>query len=143
MKTTFPSPQTSPNATSSPVPPHFGLEFLGEAAAVDELPIPWIRAELFFGLPTGESQGAKAIWKRFVSEMITPRFPSGFTVVPAYGQWSGACGKIECQNCRILIIVAPGSASTEQALEELAQIWRRQTGESSVLRVLTSARALF
>ena len=47
-----------------------------------------LRAEPIFGrgLKSGGEVG-EAAWRRFLDREVTPRFPDGFTVIDASGQW--------------------------------------------------------
>src|SRR5437016_3726037 len=46
------------------------------------------RTELYFGrsIPGGGEVSA-AEWQRFLADVVTPRFPNGFTIVDAAGQY--------------------------------------------------------
>ncbi len=46
------------------------------------------RAELLFGRNVGGTMGvSETDWQAFAAAEISPRFPSGFSVVDAAGQW--------------------------------------------------------
>src|SRR4051812_38501479 len=55
-----------------------------------------VRDTLYFGQnrPDG-GRVSRAEWDRFLTDVITPRFPDGLTVMRAVGQWRGASGKVE------------------------------------------------
>jgi len=46
-----------------------------------------VEIRLFFGLGTPDGTLSDEKWARFLTEVVTPRFPSGLTVVHADGQW--------------------------------------------------------
>src|SRR5260221_13953695 len=66
-----------------------------------------VATQLFFGLsrPDGTNV-SEAEWQDFLAEIVTPRFPAGFTVSVAEGQWrSDAPAAILRESSRILLIV--------------------------------------
>ncbi|MBK8150387.1 MAG: DUF3574 domain-containing protein [Acidobacteria bacterium] len=53
----------------------------------------FIRVELYFGFDRKEqTQVSEDEWEKFLAEEVTPRFPDGFTVISAIGQYRGADG---------------------------------------------------
>jgi hypothetical protein len=54
----------------------------------------YTQTTLYFGLarPAGTISGRE--WKAFVRDEISSRFPQGFTIWEAHGQWRTADGKI-------------------------------------------------
>ena len=52
----------------------------------------WVDTRLYFGLGTIDhpEQGiSESQWRAFLDREVTPRFPSGLSVVDVYGQWQG------------------------------------------------------
>jgi len=50
----------------------------------------WAETDLYFGLGPADhpEQGvSEAEWRAFLDREVTPRFPSGLSVIDAYGQW--------------------------------------------------------
>src|SRR4051812_24467304 len=54
-----------------------------------------IMDRLYFGrnIPRG-GEVSDADWAGFLADVVTPRFPSGFTVLRSEGQWRGQSGVI-------------------------------------------------
>src|SRR5947209_19923987 len=68
-----------------------------------------VATRLFFGLsrPDG-GVVSEAEWRAFLADAVTPRFPAGFTVVAAEGQWRDeASAAVLRETSRILLIVHP------------------------------------
>lgn len=80
----------------------------------------WVDTHLYFGLGPADrpEEGiSEALWRAFLDREVTPRFPSGLSVVDVYGQWQGKVGAtVERLRSKMLIILyqttpktAPGS----------------------------------
>src|SRR5262245_55554722 len=66
--------------------------------------VPMQRFELYLGGSIGNNE-----WSEFLDTEVTPRFPRGFTVVDAHGQWQEQNGQISKEETRMLIVVVPAS----------------------------------
>jgi hypothetical protein len=92
-----------------------------------------VREALYFGLsrlsgdPVTESE-----WQSFVSDVLTPRFPSGFTVIDAAGQYREASGKIIREPTKVVVILHGGAQAPSAA--EVAVAYRERFAQESVLR---------
>lgn len=117
------------------------------AATADDCPAdlhgegaePWVRAELYFGVPGPDDDTAAADeeWQEFLDDEITPRFPAGLTVLTGYGQFQGSEDEeIGRQRSRVLIILYPmeGAAESSALLEEIRDEYEEQFDQQSVLR---------
>lgn len=71
----------------------------------------------------------------FLDEVVEPRFPNGFTVWRARGQWRGGSEEV-----MVLEIVHPISARDDDAVAEIADEYRRRFRQEAVLRVMMPAR---
>jgi hypothetical protein len=99
----------------------------------------WVDTRLYFGLgPAGApSKGVSdQAWLYFLDNEVTPRFPSGLSVLDVYGQWQGA-GESEPERVRtkLLIIDYPASSDNEARIEAIREAWKKLTGDQSVLKV--------
>ena len=97
----------------------------------------WVRTELYFGAVE------PALWSQFLAEAVTPRFPSGLTVLEAQGQWRGRDEQVHKVPTRILVILHPGSAETNAALDEIRREFIARFHHESVLRTDTGAAVSF
>src|SRR5215203_4392269 len=60
---------------------------------------PFLRTELYFGTAKADSSTiTEDEWKIFLADVVTPRFPDGFTVLTGYGQFRDSGGKIVREN---------------------------------------------
>lgn len=98
----------------------------------------FIRTELYFGLtkPDGTTLN-DAEWSAFVDEVITSRFPDGFTVVDGRGQWRNKEGKIAKENSKIFIFVYPRAEriAAGKKIDEIRNEYKKRFDQESVLRV--------
>ena len=52
-----------------------------------------LTVRLYFGQSMNGRPIATAAWRDFVARVVTPRFPDGFTIYDARGQWRAADGR--------------------------------------------------
>jgi hypothetical protein len=98
---------------------------------------PFARTELFFGRakPDG-SMITDDEFSTFVDEIITPRFPDGWTALSGAGQFRGASGMIQREGSVFVILLYPaGDRSSSERIEEIRNGYRDAFAQDSVLRV--------
>lgn len=99
----------------------------------------WVDTHLYFGLGPADrpEEGiSEALWRAFLDREVTPRFPSGLSVVDVYGQWQGKVGAtVERLRSKMLIILYQNNAENRSRIEAIRAAWKRDTGDQSVLRV--------
>jgi hypothetical protein len=118
----------------------------GKASAVTSTaPAPelvvenWARTEIFFGIAPAEAEGlglsaAEGTWRAFLDEEVTPRFPDGFTVLDAYGQWrADEKSEIDRIRSRVLVIVHPATPAKRAGIDALCAAYKTRTGAKEVL----------
>lgn len=71
----------------------------------------------------------------FLTEVVEPRFPEGFSVWRARGQWRGGY-----EDVVVLEFVRPVDPRLENAVAEIAAEYRKRFRQEAVLRVTTRAR---
>jgi len=108
----------------------------------------WLRTELYFSLGTLGGSGADVIspqrWTEFLDKEVTPRFPDGFSVLEAYGQWRDhGAPEPERLSTKVIVILHEGNAQHEQDIEAIRLAWKRITGDLSVLRLSQPAQVSF
>jgi hypothetical protein len=104
----------------------------------------WLRSELYFGrLKPDGTVVTDAEWRAFVVEHVTPRFPDGFTVVDAIGQYRTRAGELKTEPTKILLVAHPPEARPRAAIQELRDLYRRLFQQESVLLIESPARASF
>lgn len=107
----------------------------------------WVNTGLYFGLGPADhpEQGvSEQKWRDFLDREVTPRFPSGLSVVDVYGQWLSK-GKTEPERLRskMLIIDYPDSPDNRAKIDAIRSAWKQLTGDQSVLRVTQPADVSF
>jgi len=97
----------------------------------------YVRTELFFGksIPGGGIITDSA-FAQFLDQEVTPRFPDGFTVVPAMGQYREANGVIDHEASDILILFYPRASVSDASkkIEEIRTAYNKTFHQESVLR---------
>lgn len=103
----------------------------------------WISERLYCGrsIPGG-GMVSDVDWTRFMSEVVTPRFPDGLTVWRAEGQWREGT-EIVREPVMVLEVLHAGDAASRAKIEEIAREYRTRFRQSAVLRVTVPARATF
>jgi hypothetical protein len=107
----------------------------------------WVDTKLYFGLGFID-QPDKGIsetrWRRFLDEEVTPRFPSGLSVVDIYGQWQGKNQSIpERLRTKLLVLDYPDTQENRDKIDAIRTAWKKLTGDQSVLRVTQPADVSF
>ncbi len=105
----------------------------------------WRRTELFFGYskPDGSTISEKQ-FQQFVASEITPRFPSGLTVLPSRGQYLDASGTIIKERSMQVILFYPASMRDAHGkIEAIRAAYKQMFQQESVLRVDTQALVSF
>jgi hypothetical protein len=82
-------------------------------------------------------------WTKFLAEIVTPRFPAGFTVIADEGSWREQTGNIAREPGFILEIIHPDTPATNQAVREIALEYQRRFKQEAVLRVREHVEATF
>lgn len=96
------------------------------------------RTELYFGRSNSDGTlVSDESWKKFLSEIVTPRFPDGFTELKAVGQYRTKTGRIISEPSEVLIFLYPRSKRKESRtkIEEIRAAYLKRFEQESVLRV--------
>ena len=105
----------------------------------------WVDTKLYFGWGRRSilSKGS-ARWRGFLDREVTPRFPSGLSVVDVYGQWKGKNQHApERLRSKMLIVDYPDTAENREKIEAIRAAWKQKTGDQSVMRVTAGADVSF
>lgn len=97
-------------------------------------------ADLLFG----RSRVSEARWSRFLAAEVTPRFPDGFTVFDARGQWRapGSAG-ISRERSKVLTIAMPPSADNDERLRQIVEAYKVRFKQQSVGLIVRPACVSF
>jgi hypothetical protein len=96
------------------------------------------RVELYFGFDrSGRTPVSEQEWQEFLKEEVTPRFPDGFTVVEAAGQYRKTDGSVVRERSMIVIFLFPASERRKSgaSIEEIRAAYKRKFEQESVLRL--------
>jgi Protein of unknown function (DUF3574) len=96
---------------------------------------PFTRTELFLGLhkPNGTDVN-NTEFQQFLDREVTPRFPDGFTVISGRGQFKDAHGVILQEQSKLLILLYPIAATSNQQIEQIRKAYITAFQQQSVLR---------
>ena|SRR5664279_5166871 len=100
----------------------------------------WVVADLLFG----RTHVSEASFARFVTAEVTPRFPDGFTVIDARGQWRNPDSqKISRERSTVLMIAMPPGAGNDERLQEIIESYKARFKQQSVGLIVRSACVSF
>lgn len=98
------------------------------------------RDELYFGRNRkGGPEVSEEEWRGFLERVVTPRFPAGFTVWEARGQWRGADGAVEEEKSKVLAVFHPPDPASRGAVDSIVAAYRSEFRQEAVLRARTPA----
>jgi hypothetical protein len=95
---------------------------------------PMLVTQLFFGLSVkGRGPVTPQEWTVFVRRNVAPRFPDGFTVYEAQGQWlDPASHAVVRENSKVMIIAAEDTAEVRTKIGEVSDLYRTAFHQQSV-----------
>jgi hypothetical protein len=100
----------------------------------------WIVADLLFG----RTHVSEASWARFLATEVTPRFPDGFTVIDARGQWREPGGeKISRERSKVLTIAMAPAADNDDRLQKIIGAYKARFKQQSVGLIIRPACVSF
>ena len=101
-------------------------------------------AEFVFGRNIGEKPGVSDDdWQGFLDREVATRFPNGFTVFDARGQWRNPEGETVQEPSKILLIALTGDPHEDERLAGLARAYKLQFHQQSVLLMEQGACVTF
>jgi hypothetical protein len=107
----------------------------------------WIRTELYFSVGSIDGKDGAVSptrWREFLDQEVTSRFPDGFSVLDAYGQWRDKGAKEpERLSTKVIVILHENSAKNAGNIEAIRLAYKRVTGDLSVLRLSQPAEVSF
>lgn len=98
---------------------------------------------LYFGTRHPDGVVSHAQWQGFLDEVVTPRFPQGFSVWRADGQWKSDAGPIVAEASYVLNVVRADAPATQRAIVEIADAYKSRFRQEAVLRVQGGVCASF
>jgi hypothetical protein len=101
---------------------------------------PWVVADLLFG----RTHVSEASWARFLAAEVTPRFPDGFTVFDAKGQWRApGAQKISRERSKLLLIAMPPGSDNDERLQKIIEAYKARFKQRSVGLIIRPACVSF
>ena len=102
---------------------------------------PGVVAELFLGRNIGERPGVSdTAFRGFLDQEVTPRFPDGFSVVDAKGQYRDQDKTaVTREPSKILVIAIPDGAASDPRLAAIADAYKARFKQQSVLTTVRAA----
>lgn len=94
---------------------------------------PQIRTTLYFGLSRPRGSVSELEWQIFLRDEVTKRFPDGFTVWQAEGQWLTPAGTIDREQSKVLLLVHADTDAARQSVGAIIQSYRKMFDQQSVL----------
>jgi hypothetical protein len=102
-------------------------------------------AQLLFGRNVEDrARVSEADFNGFVAREVSPRFPEGFTVIDATGQWRDARrGTIVHEAAKIIEIVLPAGEDNRPKIEAIVEAYKVQFQQQSVGLIVAPACVRF
>lgn len=99
-------------------------------------------AQLFFGRNIDQPPVVSEVqFREFVAQEITPRFPTGLTVLDGGGQWAGPENRLIRDSAKVVVLVLPekdGDAE-QRSLGEVRQAYQQRFKQDAVSMVTQKA----
>ena len=102
-----------------------------------------ISDNLYFGRSKPNGIVSDEAWLLFLQEVVTPKFPNGFTTLDARGQWRSDAGMIEEEDSYILNIIYIDNESNQSSVESIKTEYISRFQQKSVLRTRNVVCATF
>jgi hypothetical protein len=103
-----------------------------------------VAERLYFGRNSADTLAVTdSAWAVFVTDVVSPRLPDGFTFWKAEGQWRGADGRPSREPSFVLEVVHPQQAAVDSVIVAIIAEYKRRFNQDAVLRVITVGRASF
>ena len=100
--------------------------------------------ELFLGQNIGQTgRVSEDEWRRFLVDEVTPRYPDGFTVLDAAGQWRDPMGTIISEQSRNLVLIVRDAASELPKVTAIRDSYKSRFRQDAVLFVQSQICAGF
>jgi hypothetical protein len=115
-------------------------EFLADPVFAECLPGPHLRIELSLPLACQGRVRPESAWQTFLTQVVAPAFPEGFTVMPGLHLLPLADGRSLRLEVQILVALAPESPRTREALAGVIAAWRDASGCSPVSVMIQTVR---
>lgn len=107
----------------------------GPAAACPAPLERWTQIDLYLGRKTGSGGTVtERMFRRFLAEVVTPRFPDGLTVLDAAGQFRDSRRRIVREPTKLLVLLVPDRNAVTGRVAAVIDRYKRRFDQESVLR---------
>jgi len=106
---------------------------------------PTLVVQLFFGQSI-KNRGpvTQKEWNAFLKRTVTPRFPDGFTVYDAYGQWRDSeTHHVTREKSKVIVIATADTAPVRANITDVSDAYRKLFHQQSVAIVTNSGCSAF
>jgi hypothetical protein len=95
---------------------------------------PMIQVDLYFGrYVKSRPPVSEAEWADFVTHSVAPKFPDGFTVLDASGQWlSPATRRVTREPTKLMQIVTPGRPDLAERVRAVIDAYKARFHQEAV-----------
>jgi len=113
------------------------LALLPSAPAFAACPVgerPMLHVRIYFGQTEGDGKPiAASAWEDFVAATVTPRFPEGFTVYDASGQWRDLkTNAIDREPSKIIEVDRRDTQDLHVKIEEIRKTYQKHFHQQAV-----------
>ena len=119
----------------------------GPSAEITRCPTGQTRAntvELVFGRNDGDRLVvSEADWRRFIDEVVTPRYPDGLSIMDVQGQWRAPGGVLVREPSKIVYLVLDGGPDDPAKIANIRDTYKQRFNQKSVLLVSQKACVSF
>ena len=93
------------------------------------------RTELYFGLTRPNGPDVMEIeFQTFLDDVVTPRFPQGYTVLSGQGHWREQQGKARTESSHVLVILHADTSEDDRKIEEIRAAYVTRFAQEAVMR---------
>jgi hypothetical protein len=97
---------------------------------------PAVAIDLYFGRgKPGGGEVTDAEWGTFVTEVVTSRFPDGFSVFDSSGQYREPTGRIVRERSKRLVVIVFDQQAHKAKVIEIVEAYKQRFSQYSVFRV--------
>jgi SAM-dependent methyltransferase len=102
-----------------------------------------VHVRFVFGLRRPGGPVSETEWMAFLSEVLTPRFPNGLTIIEASVQWRGTGDRSEREPSRIVEIVQDELPDVNHRIGEVVTTYKNRYQQESVMVTRARLEACF
>jgi hypothetical protein len=104
---------------------------------------PALVESLYFGAAKPNGVVTDNEWDSFVAKEIAPRFPDGFTIWPAEGEWRSADGGVVRERSHVLQVITFDDPSATAKLKSIIEAYELTFQQEAVMRIRSESCVSF